>query len=96
MKLRYRIIGILLLIGIYFGYREDPGEQYVMVYPVYEDSRPPFPVKLKEMNWQRCNRGQVNVDYAEIIMGWTGAHNHWFVPADIESAEKIEAYRESR
>ena len=95
MKLRYRIIGILLLIGIYFGYREDPREQYVMVYLANRsETKIPFPVKIREMVWTTSYSSNLRRMYHNTPLGKNGSV--YFVPADIESAEKIEAYLDSR
>ena len=112
MKFRYRIIGILLLVGIYFGYREDPGEQYVMVYRAAvgssQESGPPFPVKVSQLGWASSSNRVIREDFGGILLGYqippydfslgrakSRPELHWFVPADIESAEKIEAYLKS-
>lgn len=96
MKLRYRIIGILLLIGIYFGYREDPGEQYVMVTNLRDPSIS-FPIKVRDLSWW-ANDPDFSTEEesktAGIRLGQSSGGD-WFYPADIESAEKIEAYLKS-
>lgn len=98
MKLRYRIIGILLLIGIYFGYREDPGEQYVMVTNLRDPSIS-FPIRVRDLSWYpkddvatlREERKTAGIHLGQNIRG-----GDLYYPADIESAEKIEAYLKSR
>ena len=96
MKLRYRIIGILLLIGIYFGYREDPGEQYVMVTNLRDPSIS-FPIRVRDLIWW-ANDPDISTEEerktAGIRLGQSSGGD-WFYPADIESAEKIEAYLKS-
>ena len=99
MKLRYRLIGILLLIGIYFGYREDPADQYVMVRMV--NSEKAFPIKVSAVSWTNSDEGSNSRDrkisdkaFPSLWKSWIkGPGGEAFLsPLGIEDAKKIEAY----
>ena len=80
---------------------EDPSEQFVMVTCI-QYKKFSFPIRIKDLDWSQCweldedDRWIDNWKSSGVILGKDRKRAFYYFPANIKSAEKIEAYLKSR